>query len=327
EAFAEKGYDLPNGDAYLETCAAIGNALWNERMFLLHGDAKYIDVMERTIYNGIISGVSVGGDEFFYPNPLASKGGYKRSKWFTCSCCPVNVVRFIPQIGRFAYATNGDAAYVNLFVESEAMLQLACGKVKVSQKTNYPWNGAVRIAVTPIANGKDASSPDDAAMKFALNVRVPGWCVGRPVPSDLYVQTVPGSLGDFSIKVNGVAVEVKPAKGYCAITRGWKAGDVVDVVMNMPVRRIKAHEKVKEDKGRLAVERGPLVYCVEGADNGGKAFGAAIPANATFASGTVEIGGRPRPSLKSSNGVTLVPYYLWDNRKPGNEMQTWFASE
>ena len=327
EAFAEKGYDLPNGDAYLETCAAIGNALWNERMFLLHGDAKYIDVMERTIYNGIISGVSVGGDEFFYPNPLASKGGYKRSKWFTCSCCPVNVVRFIPQIGRFAYATNGDAAYVNLFVESEAMLQLACGKVKVSQKTNYPWDGAVRIAVTPIANGKDASSPDDAAMKFALNVRVPGWCVGRPVPSDLYVQTVPGTLGDFSVKVNGVALDVKPAKGYCAITRGWKAGDVVDVVMNMPIRRIKAHDKVNEDKGRLAVERGPLVYCAEGADNGGKAFGAAIPADAVFTSGTAVIGGMPRPSLKSSNGVTLVPYYLWDNRKPGNEMQTWFASE
>ena len=313
EAFGEN-YELPNESAYLETCAGIGNALWNQRMFLMYGDSKYIDVMERALYNGILSDVSLGGDEFFYPNPLASKGGYKRSKWFGCSCCPVNVVRFIPQVAQFAYATRGDAAYVNLFVESDATLRLGCGDVKLSQKTEYPWNGAVRIAVTP---------PKDGA-RFALDVRIPGWCVGRPVPSDLYTQTAPGTSVDFAVKVNGASVKVEPVNGYCVIDRKWKSGDIVEVAMSMPVRRIKAHDKVEADKGRLAVERGPIVYCAEGADNGGKAFDATIPANATFLEGTVEIGGETFTSLKSSNGVTLVPYCIWGNRQPGNEMQTWF---
>ena len=316
EAFGAN-YELPNETAYLETCAGIGNALWNERMFLLHGEAKYVDVMERALYNGILSGISLSGDEFFYPNPLASKGGYKRSKWFGCSCCPVNVVRFIPQIAQFAYATRADVAYVNLFVESDATLHLGCGDVGIAQKTDYPWNGAVRIAVTP---------PKDGA-RFALNVRVPGWCIGQPVPSDLYTQITPGTLEDYKVRINGKAVKVVPVKGYCVIEREWKSGDVVEVVMNMPVRRIKAHDKVEADKGRLAVERGPVVYCAEGVDNGGKAFGAVIPADATFSEDKVEIGGQSFPSLKSSNGVTLIPYCIWGNRQPGNEMQTWFLQE
>lgn len=316
EAFGAN-YELPNETAYLETCAGIGNALWNERMFLLHGEAKYIDVMERVLYNGILSGVSLSGNEFFYPNPLASRGGYRRSKWFGCSCCPVNVVRFIPQVARFAYATRGDAAYVNLFIESDATIRLECGDVKISQKTDYPWRGAVRIAITP---SKDSQ-------KFALNVRVPGWCVGWPVPSDLYTQTDPGTLADFSVKVNGEAVKVEPVKGYCVIVREWKSGDVVEVAMNMPVRRIKAHDKVEADRGRLAVERGPIVFCAEGADNGGKAFDVVLPADVTFAEGTVKIGDQSFPSLKSSSGVTLVPCCVWGNREPGNEMQTWFRTE
>ena len=164
-------------------------------------------------------------------------------------------------------------------------------------------------------------------MRFALNIRIPGWCIGRPVPSDLYVQSEPGTFADFAVKVNGKTEKVKPIKGYCVIDREWNAGDVVDVLMNMPVRRIKAHEKVEADKGRLAVERGPIVYCAEGSDNGGSAFGAAIPADATFSHQWVEIGGQPFPSLKSSNGVALVPYCIWGNRLPGNEMQTWFVSE
>lgn len=309
-------YELPNDTAYLETCAGIGNALWNERMFLMHGDSKYIDVMERALYNGILSGVSLGGDEFFYPNPLASKGGYKRSKWFSCSCCPVNIVRFIPQVAQFAYATRENAAYVNLFMESEATLRLACGKVKIAQKTDYPWSGQVRIDVVP---------PEDGA-RFALDVRVPGWCVGRPVPSDLYTQVEPGTPAEFSVKVNGVAIDAAPVKGYCVIDREWKSGDVVEVSMGMQVRRIKAHENVAADKGLLAVERGPIVYCAEGADNGGKAFDATIPADATFVEGAFKIGDRSFPLLKSSNGVTLIPYFLWNNREPGNEMQTWFAT-
>ena len=307
-------WELPNEGAYNETCASIGNALWNERMFLMHGEAKYVDVLERAVYNGILSGVSLGGDEFFYPNPLASKGGYKRSKWFGCSCCPVNVVRFIPQIVRFAYATRGDAAYVNLFVDSDARLALAGGEVSLSQRTEYPWSGAVKIAVNDI---KLQTS------KFKLLVRIPGWCVGRPVPSDLYTQVSPGSMADFTVKVNGEPFAVRPQKGYCAIDRAWKAGDTVEIAMNMPVRRVKAHEKVEADRGRLAVERGPVVYCAEGADNGGKAFEARLPADAAFADASVVIGGTAFPALKASNGLVLVPYFAWCHRGAG-EMQTWF---
>ena len=321
EAFGAN-YELPNENAYLETCAAIGNVLWNERMFLMHGDSKYVDVMERALYNGVLSGVSLSGDEFFYPNPLASKGGYKRSKWFACSCCPVNVVRLIPQVPQFAYATRGDAAYVNLFVESDATLSIGGEVVKLSQKTQYPWSGTVKIKVDEILS--ENSKP--STLGFKLNIRIPGWCVGRPVPSDLYEQTSPGSLADYSVKVNGVLFKVEPVKGYCVVDRQWKKGDVVEVKMNMPVKRIKAHEKVVADRGRLAVERGPIVYCAEGADNADRAFGIAIPSDATFKDATVQIGDQKFPALKSSNSVTLVPYCVWGNRKRGNEMQTWFLA-
>ena len=316
EAFGAN-YELPNETAYLETCAGIGHALWNWRMFLLYGDAKYMDVLERAIYNGILSGVSLAGDEFFYPNPLASKGGYKRKKWFGCSCCPVNMVRFIPQVTQFAYATSKNTAYVNLFVESDAKLNLECGTVALSQKTEYPWSGTVRIGVTP---------PRDGA-KFSLNVRVPGWCVGRPVPSDLYEHVVPGTPDDFRLKVNGRAVKFAPVKGYAVLEREWKKGDVIEMTMNMPVRRVKAHASVKADQGRLAVEQGPIVFCAEGVDNGGRAFSAYMPYDATFVSGRIDIGGVAFPTLKSSKGVTLVPYCIWGNRQPGNEMQTWFPAE
>lgn len=314
-------WELPNEGAYNETCASIGNALWNERMFLMHGEAKYIDVLERAVYNGILSGVSLGGDEFFYPNPLASKGGYKRSKWFGCSCCPVNVVRFIPQIVRFAYATRGDAAYVNLFVDSDARLALAGGEVSLSQRTEYPWRGAVKLTVDDIKR----QTPQLQTSNFKLNVRIPGWCVGRPVPSDLYTQVSPGSLEDFSVKVNGAPFAVRPQKGYCVIDRAWKTGDTVEIAMNMPVRRVKAHENVKADRGRLAVERGPVVYCAEGADNGGKAFEARLPADAAFADASVAIGGTAFPALRASNGLVLVPYFAWCHRGAG-EMQTWFPA-
>ena len=282
-------YELPNESAYNETCAAIGNALWNQRLFLLHGDAKYIDVLERTIYNGVISGVSLGGDEFFYPNPLASKGGYKRKKWFGCSCCPVNVVRFIPQIAQFAYATRDDAAYVNLFVDSDATLKLKNGEVKLTQKTDYPWDGKVKLTIDGIANTKSSN--------FKLAVRIPGWCVGRPVPSDLYTQVVPGTLDDFAVKVNGEVLKVSPAKGYCIIEREWKTGDVVEVEMNMPVRRIKAHDNVAADRGRLAVERGPIVYCAEGVDNGERVLDKVLAADAEFTRTTCNILGNIYPAL------------------------------
>ena len=335
EAFGEN-YELPNTSAYLETCAGIGNALWNQRMFLMHGDAKYIDVLERVVYNGFLSGISLGGDEFFYPNPQASRGGYKRSKWFGCSCCPVNVVRFIPQIAQFAYATRGNAAYVNLFVASEAKLNLAAGDVTLKQETEYPWKGLSRIEIADIANSQLTTH------NFQLNIRVPGWCVGRPVPSDLYTQTVPGSLADFTVKVNGTPFAFTPEKGYCPITRAWKKGDVVEVCMNMPVRRIKAHDAVKNDRGRLAVERGPILYCAEGVDNDGRVLDKVLAADAVFTHTTCNVLGNVYPALtapavslrrglrsgvrKEATTLKLIPYFAWCHRGAG-EMQVFFPTE
>ena len=330
EAFGAN-YELPNETAYLETCAGIGNALWNQRMFLLHGDAKYIDILELAAYNGIISGVSLGGDEFFYPNPLASKGGYARSKWFGCSCCPVNVVRFLPQIAQFAYATREDSAYVNLFVESEATLRSGGLDVKITQKTDYPWSGESRIEVKPAEDGA----------KFALHVRVPGWCTGAPVPGDLYEQTVPGSLADFKVRVNGKDFAFEPRKGYCVIEREWKSGDAVEVSMAMPVRRVKANDAVEADRGRLAVMCGPILYCAEGVDNGGRVLDKIVAADAEFKRTTCDILGNvypayAAPAVSLRRGIRkttaektvlkLVPYFAWCHRGAG-EMQTWFPAE
>lgn len=330
EAFGAN-YELPNESAYLETCAAIANALWNQRLFLTYGEAKYIDVLERVIYNGFLSGISMTGDEFFYPNPLASAGGYARSKWFGCSCCPVNVVRFIPQIAQFAYASRGTAAYVNLFVESEATLRLVNGDVKLVQRTAYPWKGTSRLVVSSV--------PENS--RFALNVRVPGWCVGCPVPSDLYAQANPGTAADFQVRVNGVPFDFTPVKGYCVIDRAWQAGDTVEIVMNMPVRRIKAHDAVVDDRGRLAVERGPIVWCAEGIDNDGHARDLVVPADATFEESSVEVCGQLLPMLVTTGmpvrkgiakvmtgaayPVRLIPYFAWCHRGAGT-MQTWFPT-
>ncbi|MEI7901226.1 MAG: glycoside hydrolase family 127 protein [bacterium] len=330
EAFGDN-YELPNESAYLETCAAIANALWNQRMFLLHGDAKYIDVLERVIYNGFLSGIAISGDEFFYPNPLASRGGYKRSKWFGCSCCPVNVVRFIPQLTSFAYAQRDSAVYVNLFIASSAKLKTAAGEVTVMQKTAYPWNGDVRIEVTPAKDGT----------AFPLKIRVPGWAIGKPVPSDLYTQANPGSLKDVSVTLNGQPVALTLDRGYVTLDRAWRVGDAVAIAFAMPVRRIQANPAVKDDIGRLAVERGPLVYCAESADNAGHALNLAIPADAAFAENSVSILGHAMVALKAPAQsvsadlrgtrsvqpatATLIPYFAWCHRGAG-EMQVWFPA-
>ena len=331
EAFGDD-YFLPNETAYLETCASIALALWNQRMFCWKGETKYLDVLELTIYNGFASGVSLSGDEFFYPNPLANKNGlgkakdkpYKRSKWFGCSCCPVNDVRFIPQIPTFAYATDGKGTlYWNLFMEGEAEIAGA----KISCKTDYPWNGKAVLTVRgqQADDNKGNSLTAQPLNRLTLKIRVPGWAKGQPVPSDLYVQTQPSSVMEVSVAVNGQPVNGIPDKdGYLTISREWKVDDVVEIDFPMPVKRIRAHEKVEADKGRLAVERGPIVYCAEGCDNGGKAFDAVLPADATFTEEPLQIGDQRFVALRASNGLRLVPYCIWGNREPGNEMQVWF---
>jgi len=331
EAFGDN-YELPNESAYLETCAAIANALWNQRMFLLHGDAKYIDVLERIIYNGFLSGIAIQGDAFFYPNPLASRGGYARSKWFGCSCCPVNIVRFIPQLAQFAYAQRDAAAYVNLFVASSATLKMPAGDVTLTQKTAYPWNGDVLIDVAP--------AKDNAA--FALKLRIPGWAIGKPVPSDLYAQADPGSLKDVSVAVNGKPVlPLTLEKGYVTLDRAWRKGDAVTLAFAMPVRRIQANPAVKDDLGRLAVERGPLVFCAESADNSGHALNLVVHAGTSFSESSVSILGHSLVALTAPAQsvtadlrgkratqpatATLIPYFAWCHRGAG-EMQVWFPT-
>ena len=319
EAFGEP-YELPNDqdETYLETCAAIGNALWNQRMFLMTGEAKYVDVLERVIYNGFLSGISLSGDRYFYPNPLATKGGYERVAWFHCSCCPVNDIRFVPQIPSFAYATDGKGTlYWNLFMEGSVGIHTGRHYVEMEQKTDYPWSGKSTLKLTKLSS--------KSRFDFALKVRIPGWAQGRPVPSDLYVQTVPSSVMEVLVSVNGQAVNGVPGKdGYLTIEREWKTGDTVEVQLPMAVKRVRAHEKVAADRGRLAVERGPIVYCAEGCDNGGKAYDAVLPADASFTDDTITVGDKAYPALKASTGLKLIPYCLWGNREPGNDMQVWF---
>jgi DUF1680 family protein len=317
EAFGEN-YELPNATAYNETCAAIANALWNQRMFLLHGDAKYLDVLERVIYNGFLSGVALTGSEFFYPNPLASGAGYKRSPWFGCACCPVNVVRFLPELAGYFYATRDGEAYVNLFAAGTARLVVAKTPVKLRQETRYPWDGKVTITVTP-----------QAKAVFTLNVRIPGWARSEPVPSDLYRYN-DGLKPEVRLALNGQPVALVLKKGFAQIHRTWQAGDKVELDLPMPVRRVVAHAEVKDDVDKFAIERGPLVYCAEGIDNGGKVLTKVlsmdsrleiVPRRDLFG-GIVAV--KIVPPGKGDS-VTTIPYCLWENRGP-NEMTVWFRT-
>lgn len=330
EAFG-KNYDLPNSTAYLETCAAIANALWNERMFLLHGDAKYVDVLERVIYNGFLSGVSMSGDRFFYPNPLESDGKFKfnqgsceRAPWFGCSCCPVNDVRFIPEIASFIYATRGKELFVNLFIGSVAKADLDGMPVGIKQETRYPWEGRVLLTLTP-----------KSAEKFTVNVRIPGYVFGKPVPSDLYrAADSDQKFGDTSagltITVNGKEFTGGPmANGFLSITRKWKPGDTVELNLPMNVRRVVANPAVEADRGRFAIERGPLVYCAEGADNNGHVLDKIFSSEPnTEAKLQPELlGGVVTVKMPAQDGssVTCIPYYAWCHRG-ANEMRVWFPT-
>ncbi len=327
-------WKLDNVKAYNETCAAIALALWNHRMFMLHGDAKYVDVLERILYNGFLSGVSLSGDRFFYPNPLAcdmrfkfNQGSLERSEWFGCSCCPVNVVRFLPSIPGMAYATRDDAIYVNLFISGHVDLDLGNSQVKLSQRTDYPWDGKVRIKVDPAES-----------QRFTVKVRVPGWACGRPVPSELY-RYLGTTAASPSVKLNGERFEMQiDADGYFSISRQWRPGDELELDLPMPVRRVLCHENVEPNRGRVAVERGPLVYCIEGADHGGKVMNLYLPDDAKLTAerqpnllgGVTVLTGMARAVERGVDGkvngraveLKMIPYYAWCHRG-ANEMQVW----
>ena len=253
EAFGNN-YELPNLSAYCETCAAIGNVYMNYRLFLLHGDAKYFDVLERTLYNGLISGVSLDGGSFFYPNPLSSNGKYSRKPWFGCACCPSNVSRFIPSLPGYVYAVKNDQVYVNLYLSNKAELKVDKKKILLEQETGYPWNGDIRLKIT------------QGNQDFTMKLRIPGWVRGNVLPGDLY-SYADNQKPAYQVAVNGQTVESDVNDGYLSIARKWKKGDVVEVHFDMIPRIVKANPKVEADHGRVAVERGPIVYCAEWPDN------------------------------------------------------------
>lgn len=331
EAFGT-AYDLPNMSAYAETCAAIANVYWNSRMFLLHGDAKYIDVMERTLYNGLLSGVSLSGDRFFYPNPLASMGQHQRSAWFGCACCISNMTRFLPSMPGYVYAQNKNDLYVNLFVGSESSMQLPAGKLNIIQQTEYPWKGKNDIVINPEKN-----------FRFALHVRIPGWALGHPVPGDLY-QLPDGNAVQPVLLLNGQPVKYEMQKGYAVIDRSWEKGDRVSFELPMDIRRVSANAQVKADQSRFALQRGPIVYCLEGPDNKDAAvMNIVVDKNAPIQAvykpellnGVMTLsmqGASTRRQLnsntllKETQPVTAIPYYSWANRGP-SEMEVWIPFE
>jgi DUF1680 family protein len=330
EAFG-RDYELPNLSAYNETCAAIGNDYWNHRLFLLHADAKYIDVMERTLYNGLISGVSLDGKSFFYPNPLESNGRHQRSPWFGVACCPGNITRFMASVPGYVYAQHGDTLYVNLFVGSASEIEMDNGrKVKLTQETRYPWDGEVKMTVTP-----------DKAGTFAINVRIPGWARNEAAPTDLY-RFLDRVEEPVMLKVNGKPISLNVEKGYVSIRRKWKKGDMIALTLPMPVRRVSANEQVASDRGRVALQRGPIVYCAEWPDNpGGRVRNLLLPDSAKLVAefvpgllnGVTVIKSRSQALsfdaqgnvLKNEQDFTAIPYYAWANRGRG-EMIVWIPN-
>lgn len=331
ERFGED-YELPNATAYNETCAAIGNAFWNERMFLLHGDAKYIDLLEKVMYNGLIAGLGLDGRSFFYTNAMQVTEGVKhgsleasRSGWFECSCCPTNLVRFLPSVPGYMYAQEGKKVYVNLFINSTASLKVNNGEVVITQQHNYPWEGNIVLKVDPAKAGE-----------FDLHVRIPGWARGEAIPGGLYwfKDTVGGRVG---IKVNGELVDYRMEKGYAVISRRWKKGDVVRMELPMEVKEVMADSRLVDDVGKVAIQRGPLVYCAEWVDNGGKVSGLyglgdrwdAVMERGKLNGVVVLKGEGKRVDVVSDEvetrklKVELIPYYSWANRGEG-EMSVWF---
>lgn len=328
-------YELPN-DGYNETCAAVALMMWNHRMFLLTGDAKYMDVFERTAYNGFISGVSESGDCFFYPNPLAYDGQKKnnngfagRAPWFGCACCPPNLLRTLASLTGYFYAVRDDSLYVNFYAQSQGDMTVAGTAVKLTQATDYPWQGDVRVTVAPVHPAT-----------FTLRLRLPEWAQGKPVPSDLYGydDNLPAT---WTIKVGGNAVQATPEKGYVAITREWHSGDTVELSLPMPVHAVHGNEHIAATRDRVAFERGPVVYCVEDLDRTTPLGALTIPANASVKSEprptllggvtVLEIAGArlaatPASGSTATTGATVtaapsksvtltaIPYYAWNNR-------------
>jgi DUF1680 family protein len=331
-------YELPNATAYNETCAAIGSVFWNQRMFLLHGDSKYIDVLEKTLYNGLISGVSLDGKSFFYTNAMQVSNSFnqpdlerERSGWFTCSCCPTNVARLIPSIPGYIYAQNGSDVYVNLFISGTGNLTVNNKAVKITQQNNYPWDGALGFTVNPAS-----------ALDFNLKIRIPGWAQNQAIPSDLYSYQQSASQKTV-ITVNGKPVDYQMKNGYAVISKKWKKNDQVRLTLPMDVQRVVANAAIPDDNGKISLQRGPIMYCAEWKDNDGKAGNIIIPKGTVFTAAfepsllngimvlkgsikTVDLNETAQTITTVNKTMTAIPYYAWANRGKG-EMTVWFPEK
>ncbi|WP_297905769.1 beta-L-arabinofuranosidase domain-containing protein [uncultured Parabacteroides sp.] len=295
EGFTED-YDLPNLDAYCETCASVGMVLWNQRMNQFTGDSKYIDVLERSMYNGALAGISLEGDRFFYVNPLESKGDHHRQAWYGCACCPSQISRFLPSIGNYIYGTSNEAIWVNLYIGNSTEINTDKTNVMLRQETNYPWDGNVKLTVT-------SSSP----LKKEIRLRIPGWCK------------------QYTLSVNGQSTNAPVQKGYAVLNKEWKDGDVISLSMEMPVELVTADPRVKQNVGKRAIQRGPLVYCMEETDNPQDFDNLKIATNTSFntqfnpelLNGVITI-----KAMTNEQPINLIPYYAWDNRDAG-KMKVW----
>lgn len=294
EGFTED-YDLPNLDAYCETCASVGMVLWNQRMNQLTGDSKYIDVLERSLYNGALAGISLGGDRFFYVNPLESKGDHHRQEWYGCACCPSQLSRFLPSIGNYIYASSDDALWVNLYIGNTGQIRIGETDILLTQETDYPWDGSVKLTIS-------TSQP----LEKEIRLRIPNWCK------------------TYDLSINGKRINVSEKKGY-AVIKDWKSQDVIALDMDMPVEIVAADPHVKENFGKRAIQRGPLVYCMEEIDNPvyfdqiqlspSTTFQTAFASDILNGIKTIKTNGR-------AQSATFIPYYAWDNRKAG-KMRVW----
>ena len=314
EAFGAN-YELPNATAYNETCAAIGMVYVNHRLFLLHGDSKYYDVLERTLYNGLISGVSLEGDAFFYPNPLEvrKERKYQRQAWFGCACCPSNISRFIPSLPGYVYAVKDNDVYVNLFMGNTSTLQVNGKPVTLKQETAYPYSGEVKLVI------------EEANQPFTMKVRIPGWARNEAMPSDLYA-FADGLQSQYSVKINGEVIKTELQQGYCSISRDWKTGDVVELSLDLQPRLVKANNQVEADRGRVAVQCGPIVYCAESPDNE-QSIGSITLNGLT----QLKVEWQPEKlhginQIVTDKGVTLIPYYAWAHRGV-SDMEVWIPFE
>lgn len=320
-------YDLPNEQAYCETCASVGMVFWNQRMNLLTGNSQFIDVLERSLYNGARDGLSLSGDRFFYGNPLASDGRHYRREWFGTACCPANIARLVASLGDYIYGYSDAGLWVNLFIGSNTSVKIGKQEVPVTMTTNYPWDGKTTLTLNPKTKSK-----------FKVSLRIPGWLRGEAVPGDLFVFENK-SPDAFTILVNGKPAPYQMENGYASINREWKNGDVVELTFAMEVKRLTSRTEVKQNEGRVALQRGPLVYCVEGVDNGGQAWNFILPDNATFTSQfnkdllegvttiqftapTLQINPDGQSITTENRKITAIPYYAWCNRGQ-NQMQVW----